>query len=1495
MKLKFALQSAGRSRRDLLATIDAGTTVGDLASYLACADPDRSPGDVMKAAGEAGEAGEQREAGEAEFTLALPDQNDRVVDARLTIAESGLRSGVTIAITRRNESIVEVGRPVAVALIVAGPDSGKEFQLWRGTAYIGRGHGTEIRLTDSSVSRRHAKLVVAGVTAVPEVVDLGSANGISVGGAEVPRAVLQAGDRVRLGDTEVEVRLSENASDTAGVLTGDTASVAFTRSPRIAPLFEGRTFDLPDLPERPKPSRMPWLAMMFPAFMGMGLFAFTHSPYSMVFVLMSPMMMLGNHFEQRRGGKKDFENLLRDFREDVEIVSTQIRESLEVEAEQRRRENPSSTECAKTARQLSPLLWTRRGDTPGFLQLRLGLGTLPSRSAMTLPTIGRSTAQAWTELAVSVEGLAVVSNVPVVVDPLSTGSFGVSGVRDVALPVARSLMLQAVSLHSPAELIVAAFASTTTSRDWDWLKWVPHTASVHSPISAGHLASTAPACAALLSQLEDLIGSATEPAAGQIREPAAGQGRSHPCVLLLVENDAPAERSRLVQLAERGWHQGICVLWLAPTTPALPAACRVFLEVDGSQGGAGYVKDGTMVTSVVVEAANLETTLATARLLAPVEDCGAPVDDASDLPRSVSLLTLTGTELAHSESAVLERWGESRSILTGPFAPRTPQRRAGNLRAIIGQSAQGTFSVDLRTDGPHALVGGTTGAGKSELLQAWILGMATAHSPQRVTFLLVDYKGGSAFRDCVELPHTIGLVTDLTPHLVRRALASLSAELRHRERFLALHRAKDLVELEQRGEVDAPPSLVIVVDEFAALVQDVPEFVEGVVNVAQRGRSLGVHLILATQRPAGVIKDNLRANTNLRLALRMADENDSADVLGSSVAASFDLNLPGRAVSRCGPGRLTPFQTGYAGGWTSDTTPPPQIRVETLAYGVGLAWELPVKDDDLDHGMTDLVLADLGPTDLQRLVATIGVAARTAELPAPRVPWLPELRPVYDLAALPAVRYDELAFGVADDPDSQAQPVVAFNPDKEGNLAVFGSSGSGKSVFLRTIALAAGFSTTGGPCYVYGIDFGSRALSMLESLPHVGSVVPGADHERLTRLLMFLRETINARAVRYSAASAASITDYRRLADAPGEPRIIVLVDGLTAFRAAYELGARVRWLDLFTSLAADGRPVGVHFVISVDQRTGMPSSLASAVQSRVVLRMAHSDDYSFLGVAGDVLNMASPPGRGLLNGAEIQCAVPGGTSEVMAQSRAVIAFGEAMRARGIGEAPPIRSLTNRALMNELPAEVNGRPVLGVGSTSLSAWPFEPRGSFVVTGPSGSGRTSSLASLARSLHRWNPAMALYLLTPGGSSQLAGLPDWAEVATGTDAIVTLATGLRGELDGGVRKGPMAVVVERVDDLAGTMAESPLSGLVKAVLDNECFVVAEGETVFFSSSFGLPGLLKTSRSGLALQPDGVEGQSVFRTSFPAFNRADQPEGRGFLVQRGRPEMLQVALAG
>lgn len=1461
MKLMFTLRGSGNVDTDLVATVDGRTTVGDLAEHLVLSDPERQRNASAHAPAELGS-----------YTLALVDENHRAVDPNTTVQESGLRSGAHLAVTRRSAGYEDSAAPIATARVVAGPDTGREYPLQRGTSHVGRGRDCEVQINDASVSRRHAKLLVADVV---EVTDLGSSNGVIVGDERIDRAILREGETFTIGDTTFEISAKTRA---AGLTMTDAGDVAFTRSPRIAPIYQGLQFEVPELPERGKPQRIPLAMMIVPVFMGATLFAITRSRFTIMFMLMMPMMMLANAWESRRRVRLDFEEAMADFREDVGYLVEDIEVELDREHDIRRQEHPSVADFGRAVAVHHPLMWTRRPEEPGFLEYRLGLGVRPSRSEIKLPKMGRTRAEAWLEVSRLMQGLGVVADVPVTAHPLLDGAIGVSGPRDHSLGLARSLVVQTLAAHSPAEVVVCALTSTSSARDWDWLKWAPHTSSPQSPVEVQHTASSGPGCSAVMEQLESLVATGV----------ASDKGRVGPAVVVLVESDAPVEQARLVQLAEHGWKHRIIVIWVAPVTEQLPAACRTFVEV-GEDGYCqiGWVGPAQVATRVATDGVSEQEAMDVARGLAPITDASAVVQDDSDIPRSVSYLALVGTEIATSELAVIERWNENRSILTGRHAPPTPNRKPGSLRAVIGQSALGTHSVDLRTDGPHALVGGTTGAGKSELLQAWILGMATANSPQRVTFLLVDYKGGSAFRDCVQLPHTVGMVTDLSPHLVRRALASLSAELHYREHLLARFKAKDLVELERRGEVEAPPSLIIIVDEFAALVQEVPDFVDGVVNIAQRGRSLGIHLILATQRPAGVIKDNLRANTNLRMALRMADEDDSSDVLGTKDAAYFDPALPGRAMAKSGPGRLVPFQTGYAGGWTSDTPPPPDMLVSTLAFGASVAWELPAKpkgDED----------ADLGPTDIQRVVETVERARVEAQIAIPRKPWLPELAEVYDLAKLPTDRRDdELVIGVADDPDLQAQPTISFRPDSEGNLAVFGASGAGKSSFLRTIAVAAGFTVRGGPCHVYGLDFGNRGLSMLEDLPHVGSIISGQDEERVKRLLTMLREIVDERAVRYSKANATTITQYRRLTGHTDEPRIFVLVDGLTAFRQAYEsAGALMRWLDAFTSLLADGRPVGVHFVLSVDSRGGLPVSMGSSVQSRFVLRMATEDDYAFLGTARDVLTPESPPGRGIFKKREVQVAVLGGTSDASEQSRMVRGFAETMAKSGAAPARPVASLPEVVPMSSLPAQLDGLPVIGMNSDDLAPVSFDPRGGFVVTGPPGSGRTTTLVTMIRAIRAWRPQTQISVISLRRNSELLTMPEVDRTASREEDVKELCAELKERaLD--EMALPQVLIVEKLDDLNAPPFQSPMQDAIKPLIDNDHFVVGEADASAMNSSMGLPGLVKASRSGMALAPDGSESQMIFKSAFPPLARVVMPEGRGVLVRRGRAEIVQITL--
>jgi DNA segregation ATPase FtsK/SpoIIIE, S-DNA-T family len=1200
VRLKLTLVS-GAERDDIIVGIDASVSVGALAERLRVSHPrvrpSTTPGPTLC------------------IRVHPGTPEERTVPALTALGESGIRSGDVVTLTNAAEGTA-VRATAATLRVTAGPDAGRSFPVPSGTTVIGRDRNCEVRLSDALISKRHARL---NITDMVEVIDDNSANGVQVGQEFIQRAVVSTNDVVRMGDTEFSVTLHKAASQS---VVGQ--AIEFNRSPRLDPAYKGIELIAPEPPQRPQPQRFPMITMVAPLLMGAVMYLVTRNALSLMFMALSPVMMVGSFFENKWSTKKALEAGTTQFRASLKDLAVQLQYAADLERKRRRGEHPSVDEVSSAIDRLTPLTWTRRPEHVSFAHARLGLGTQSSRNSVKLPTTNNTTPELWRELHDVAGQFTTIDRVPVVVDLRLAGSIGIAGPALHAHPLASGTVAQFVGLHSPAELVLAAIVSTSSSKKWEWLKWLPHSGSEFSPLICEHLVTNGDGDNALISALEDLLAQRSVEKGGTADAPKL------PLVLLVVEDDGATDRGRLVQLAERGPACGVHLIWCSASLERVPAACRAYLEVNPNTGAglAGFVADGTDVSNLEVEPLAADAVSALARRLAPVTDAGAVLQDQSDLPRSVSFLTLGGPELADSTEEMIARWRASNSLPPEMGGERS--KRPNNLRALVGQAGSGAFYLDLREQGPHALVGGTTGAGKSEFLQSWILGMAAAHSPTRVNFLFVDYKGGAAFADCVALPHCVGLVTDLSQHLVRRALRSLNAELRRREHILNRKKAKDLLELERRGDPECPPSLVIVVDEFAALVSEVPEFVDGVVNVAQRGRSLGLHLILATQRPAGVIKDNLRANTNLRVALRMADEEDSSDVIGTPQAGTLDPSIPGRGFAKTGPGRLTGFQSAYVGGQTSGIAPPPIIDVNSFRFGIGTPWDAPpVLAPASDDRAPEL------PTDIRRVVENIVVASKNAKLPESRKPWLPELSNIYRLEDLPTKRTDaELVFGVIDMPDDQEQPTVAFVPDRDGNMAIYGTGGSGKSNFLRSLAVAAGLAPArGGPCHVYALDFGARGLAMLERLPHVGAVINGDDTERTARLITMLRVTIDERAERYAASNAATIQEYRERSGNHAEARLLVLIDNFGAFRQAYEIGWQGKLFETLEGIAADGRGVGVHIVATADQSTAFTAGMNSVIQSQVALRLTSDMDFTSLGVPTDVFSETTPPGRGFMNG----------------------------------------------------------------------------------------------------------------------------------------------------------------------------------------------------------------------------------------------------------------------
>ena len=1021
-------------------------------------------------------------------------------------------------------------------------------------------------LADPLVSKRHARIEV-GAGGI-EVVDLNSANGVLVDGGQVQRVRTVPGQAIVLGDTEVVFAPLESERPADDPVLERGGALMFNRSPRVEVRYPGTQYPQPSVPSEANPRLFPWPMIVSPILMGVAIYAITLRPLALLIVFMSPLMMLGNFIGQKTQQGKKLQQEIETFESQLEDLEETLVEQTSVERERRHAEAPAVAEVYEQAMRLGPLLWTRRPEHWNFLALRLGVGRAASRNSIQESSaVETGIARYHRQVAKLRSRFEQIDDVPIVELLPSSGALGIAGPVHLAADVLRGVGVQLFGLHAPNELITAAIVDPAWSQQLEWLKWLPHTTSTRNPFAEFALADSQSAGTALLNALEEAIlerlsGSPTR--RGPLKEadtsmalgaqvgdaidttPRTGDGEM--ALVLIVSADAPVDRPRLTQLIERGPDVGIHTIFVGPTVESLPAACRTFVDVTDGLDAArvGYVRAGREYTRVRVEGVSNSYAEVFARRLAPVVDASTVVEDSSDLPRSVSMVGLLGQDVAADPSSVVERWRQNNSILDRSGAALPRLKRAGTLKAFIGQGSPDAMSLDLRTQGPHALVGGTTGAGKSEFLQAWVLGMAAEYSPDRVTFLFVDYKGGSAFADCVELPHCVGLVTDLSPHLVRRALTSLRAELHHREHLFNRKKAKDLLELEKRRDPETPPALVLVIDEFAALAGEVPEFVDGVVDIAQRGRSLGIHLIMATQRPAGVIKDNLRANTNLRVALRMADESDSRDVVGDPVAASFDPSIPGRGIAKTGPGRLVGVPVGVRGRLDDRRgragRGPHRGAALRLPSGLGARRGARI-------GRARRGSRPQRPEADRRHVRRRG--RRRAD-PGPAAPVA--RRPPDDGRHLRRSRPGdgEIVLGLADIPERQLQEPMSFTPDRDGSMLVYGTSGSGKSTLLRTIAIAAGLRPDLGEAQVYGLDFGAGALRSLESLPHVGSVIAGDDAERVQRLLRTLGDLLDRRGRAFSEANAASLTEYRRITGRR-EPRIILLLDGFGQFKAEWD------------------------------------------------------------------------------------------------------------------------------------------------------------------------------------------------------------------------------------------------------------------------------------------------------------------------------------------------------
>jgi S-DNA-T family DNA segregation ATPase FtsK/SpoIIIE len=1400
----------------------------------------------------------------------------------------------------REGAVVGLGGPVGVGMhdldvggvaevrVIGGPDAGRVHRLPLGEYVLGSAPEARAYVEDRTVGGRQARLLVKPGQVRWTPFDQGPK--ASVEGREITGPVLiRPTQVVAIGDTRLMIVPAE-APD-ASLVPSDDGGLAYNRPPRLPPAPKKTTIEMPAEPGEPEKQPIPVLMTLAPLAFGVGLWLITKQLTFLLFTLLSPVMYIANYVTTRRQGKKSHRQQVAEYKVELAETKKKIADAARLERRLRRYDAPDPAAVLVTALGPRRRLWERRRSDSDRLLLRLGMSRLRSSIEVTGGNVKERPEP------------PMLRDVPVTVELARIGVLGIAGLRAQAMSTARWLVAQAATLHSPKDLSLIVLSDERGAADWDWLRWLPHS----RPDSRDYLSLTGTSTEVTSRRIAELAAMVNQ----RVNDLSAGsQGRSdlsNSPVTLLVLDGARALRSMpgMPQVLKQGPAVGVFAICLDGEERLLPEECGAVASYPAGSP--------TRLTLTLAYGERLEGVLAdqvsvpwaerVARAMAAVRDVSREDSDVA-LPSSTRLLDILDMEPPTLDK-IVALWGQNGRTTSAP----------------IGVAVEGTFVIDMKKDGPHALVAGTTGAGKSELLQSIIASLAAGNRPDSMTFVLIDYKGGAAFKDCVDLPHTVGMVTDLDGHLTERALASLNAELKRRETILGTVGAKDIEDywdtidrpdfVSPTGRpMDPMPRTVLIIDEFATLKEELGDFVDGLVGIAMRGRSLGVHLILATQRPSGVVSPVIRANTNLRIALRVTDNAESSDVIDANDAARISKTTPGRGYVRTGFSALHAFQTARVGGRRPGGTvagPAPVLAHPVAWADFGHEIPRPVSEDD-DSNME---------TDLQVLVESIKDAARAVRVPTYRSPWLPALSEQLALADLevpadtpppgsPDGRVAAVPFALEDLPDEQAQRPVLLDLEHGSHLIVAGAARAGRSTALRTLAASIATYTSCRDVHIYAMDCGNAALVPLQDLPHCGAVVTRDQIDRADRLITVLTGEITRRQTLLAQYGYGSLAEQRaHVEPADRLPYLVFLLDRWEGFMATFDDLDGGTMTTNILRLLREGPGVGLRAVIAAD-RSGLLGKLPTTIEDKLVMRMGDTNDYSLGGLSARRLPSVIPPGRAFRNDSmvETQFALLDHNPAGPAQVAALAAIARAATERDADVPRALRP----ARVDVLPARIAVRDVLALGVddpaplspmwalVGVGGDELRPAGvdldddgpGFVIGGPSRSGRSTALLTIAHSL--LGNGCEIVVVTPR-TSPLRGLEGQAGVlgvlggsATDAEVLELLDSAL----------GPAAVLVDDGELLVDEPCASAFETVLAEGRDAQRALVVAGTTSELVNGYrGYIVAARKGKTGLLLTPEHPMEGELLGIKPPRSAVGPAPKGRGLLVVRGSFSTVQVPL--
>jgi S-DNA-T family DNA segregation ATPase FtsK/SpoIIIE len=956
------------------------------------------------------------------------------------------------------------------------------------------------------------------------------------------------------------------------------------------------------------------------------------------YLILSLPMMVGsglwgiiNYFNERKKYRESiaqrdqtYRAYLADRRHEAESLANEQRRAL-------LDPHPDPNECLHRAGagtgQPSPRLWERssgleRPRDPDFLHLRLGLGALPATFQLKPPSSRPPVGEAddlYDEALRLANDFRQVDGVPIVLPLAQAGAAGLSGPPAAVRETVRALLLQLATHHAPNEVKLVALLPAHEVDEWAWIRWLPHVWDDER--KRRYLAASPDEARALLAELFAGLQKRA------LNRPAGDAPPEYPqnFVFLFADpglfrgQDASVVGPLLHLLLTQGAAIGAYSIFLADRPETLPAGCRALVECGGS-GRLRLIGPPTQDFVFRPDRVNLAQADLFARALAPVR-LKAPATIA-DLPASVPLTALLKTPRLE-DFPVRDLW-EKRDSHQSLEVPLGIEAGGGVTMLNFQDTATGG-------DGSHAMVGGTTGTGKTRFLQTLITLLAAHHHPHDLNFILIDYKGGDLLQGLEALPHVVGTLANLEKAdaqavLVERLFVCLEAELRRRRNLLGGRNINQYQRDFLQGRASEPlPHLFVIIDEFAEMIRNSPDkaaMTKRLLSIGATGRSLGVHLVLATQDPSGVVTDELRNNINIRICLRMGSRQASMDILRRPDAyENISSSQVGRAYLQVGNNdRFVAFQVAWGGDRYARGQAAPHADISIVEL------------DGTRKPLRSFRPLQVGEeTQMSALVRLIRETADAMGLQPLRSPLSPPLRSMVFLDELrrgemgwngsgwdarPGAPWLAPIIGQMDDPASQAQDPLRLPLGTEGHFVLFGEPGSGKTTCIQTLVTSLALSHPPDQVHIYLVDFGGQRLLSLKGFPHVGDVFLGEEIERLRRFFRYLDRELQTRRGEFARAGASTLQDYRALSGKP-VPSIVTILRDYAAFRKACQ-DQNLDLDDLLMDLVRNGGPYGLHFVLTMNNPTELRPQLAGNISLAATYHLATRDYSMAVGPTGD-------------------------------------------------------------------------------------------------------------------------------------------------------------------------------------------------------------------------------------------------------------------------------------